>query len=156
MKNYLFLVLGFVLFSLITNRLNGIIVHIWLGFFFVQDNFKTNAFSQIRLFYSLYNWKKRIPKIKSFHVLAHLFKLKAKVNFSDRLLSVASVHLSIRLSGGKPFTFSSSSPEPLGQFQPNLAQSSRWVKGIQVCSNNWPRPFPRGDNYEIAKIHWRN
>ena len=24
---------------------------------------------------------------------------------------------------------------------------------IQVCSNEWPRPFPRGDNYEIAKIH---
>ena len=25
------------------------------------------------------------------------------------------------------------------------------VKGIQVCSNEWPRPFPRGDNYEIVK-----
>ena len=31
-----------------------------------------------------------------------------------------------------------------------------WVKGIQVCSNKGPRPFPRGDNYQIAKIHWRN
>ena len=30
------------------------------------------------------------------------------------------------------------------------------VKGIQICSNEGPRPFPRGDNYEIAKIHWRN
>ena len=28
-----------------------------------------------------------------------------------------------------------------------------WVKGIQVCSNEGPSPFPRGDNYEIAKIH---
>ena len=27
------------------------------------------------------------------------------------------------------------------------------VKGIQVCSNERPRPFPRGDNYEIGKIH---
>ena len=23
--------------------------------------------------------------------------------------------------------------------------------GIQVCSNEGPRPFPKGDNYEIAK-----
>ena len=25
-----------------------------------------------------------------------------------------------------------------------------------ICSNEGPRPFPRGDNNEIAKIHWRN
>ena len=31
-----------------------------------------------------------------------------------------------------------------------------WVKGIQVCSKEGPRPFPRGDNYEIVKIQWRN
>ena len=31
-----------------------------------------------------------------------------------------------------------------------------WVKGIQVCSIEGPCPFPRGDNYEIAKIHWKN
>ena len=31
-----------------------------------------------------------------------------------------------------------------------------WVEGIQVCSNEGPRPFPRGDNYEIVKIHWWN
>ena len=30
------------------------------------------------------------------------------------------------------------------------------MKGIQVCSNDGLRPFPRGDNYEIVKIHWRN
>ena len=27
-----------------------------------------------------------------------------------------------------------------------------WVKGIQVCSNEGPRPSPRGDDYKIAKI----
>ena len=44
-----------------------------------------------------------------------------------------------------------SSPEPLSQFQPNLAQSMHpWVR-IQICSNEGPRPFPRGDNYEIVK-----
>ena len=30
------------------------------------------------------------------------------------------------------------------------------MKGIQVCSNEGPRPFPSGDIYKIAKIHWRN
>ena len=51
----------------------------------------------------------------------------------------------------------SSSPEPLSQFQPNLAQPL--MKGIQVCSNEGPCSFPRGDNYEIVKfknllLHW--
>ena len=31
-----------------------------------------------------------------------------------------------------------------------------WVVGIQVYSIKWTRPFPRGDNFEIAKILWRN
>ena len=30
------------------------------------------------------------------------------------------------------------------------------MKGIQVCSNEGPRIFPRGDNNEIAKLHGRN
>ena len=28
-----------------------------------------------------------------------------------------------------------------------------WVKGIQVCSKEGPRQYPRADNYEIAQIH---
>ena len=43
------------------------------------------------------------------------------------------------------------SPEPLHQFQPNLAQSI-WVKGIQVFRNEEPRPFPRGNDIENLKI----
>ena len=31
-----------------------------------------------------------------------------------------------------------------------------WVKGIPLCSNKRPHPFPTGDNDEIEKIHWRN
>ena len=42
---------------------------------------------------------------------------KAQVSLSDQNLSV------VRRRCRKLFTFSSSSPEPLGQFQPNLAQS---------------------------------
>ena len=30
------------------------------------------------------------------------------------------------------------------------------MKGIQVLTNEGLRPFPRGDNYEMAKIHWWN
>ena len=28
------------------------------------------------------------------------------------------------------------------------------VKGIHVCSNEESRPFPKGDYYVLAKIHW--
>ena len=28
--------------------------------------------------------------------------------------------------------------------------------GSEVCLNEGPCPFPRGDNYEIARIHRRN
>ena len=31
-----------------------------------------------------------------------------------------------------------------------------WLKGIQFCSNEKPRPFLREENQEIVKIHWRN
>ena len=52
-------------------------------------------------------------------------ELKAQVSFSDCLLSVVrpSVRLFVCPSVCKLFTFSSSSQEPLCQFQPNLAQS---------------------------------
>ena len=46
---------------------------------------------------------------------------KVQVSFSDHLSSVAC--LPVCPSVCKLFTFSFSSPEPLGQFQPNLAQS---------------------------------
>ena len=38
--------------------------------------------------------------------------------------------------------------EPLGQYHLNLAQ--RMVKGVQVCSFEGPRHFPRGNHSEIA------
>ena len=52
----------------------------------------------------------------------------------------------------KKFSFQ----EPLGQFEPNLAQKLIFVMRTQICSNEGPCPFPREDNYEIEKIHWRN
>ena len=55
-----------------------------------------------------------------------------------------------------------------GLISSKLGTKHPWVKGIQVCTNKGPHPFPRGDNYEIAKItlvklksplllnHWAN
>ena len=74
-------------------------------------------------------------------------ELKAQVSFSDRLSSV------VCLSVCKLFLFSTSSQEPLGQFQTKLGTKHPWVKGIQFCSNEGPCPLPRGDHCEIAKIH---
>ena len=47
---------------------------------------------------------------------------KAQVTFTNQNLSVVR-HRRFCRCRRKLFTFSSSSPEPLGQFQPNLAQS---------------------------------
>ena len=134
-------------------------------------------------------------------VIPCLVSLKAQVSFSDHLSSVCPFVC-------KLFTFSSSSPEPLGQFQPNLAQSILGWRGfkfiqmkgpalfqVEIITKKWkyveelkkssspeplsqfkpklaqsilrwrrfkffsierPYPFPRGDNYKIAKIHWQN
>ena len=95
-------------------------------------------------------------------------ELKAQVSYSDRPSSI------VCPSVCKLFT--------LVHFHPNLAQSNlgkrehneeprpfprgynyeivttklgtkhTWVNGIQVCSNEGPGLFLRGDNYEIAKI----
>ena len=73
--------------------------------------------------------------------------LKAQVSFSNRLLSVC-----------KLFTFSSS-PEPLAQFQQSLVQSILRpvrVKGNQVCSDEGPHPFTRGDYSENTLRKFKN
>ena len=49
--------------------------------------------------------------------------------------------------------FFSKTTEPIST---KLSTIHPLVMGIQVYSNEWPRPFPRGDNYEIAKTHWWN
>ena len=49
--------------------------------------------------------------------------------------------------------FFSRSTEPIST---KLSTMHLWVKGIQVCSNEGPRPFSREDNNEIAEIHWQN
>ena len=43
-----------------------------------------------------------------------------------------------------------------GPISIKLGTKHPWVKGIPFWSKKWPYPFPRGDNYEVVKIHWRN
>ena len=49
-----------------------------------------------------------------------------------------------------------SSPKPCRLFQPNVTQNILLWKGFKFCSNEGPRPFPKGDSNEIAKIHWKS
>ena len=55
----------------------------------------------------------------------------------------------------KLFTFSSSSPEPLCQFQPTWHKAS-FGEGIQVYTNKGPHIPPRRYNSEIVKIIGKN
>ena len=60
-----------------------------------------------------------------------------------------------RLSVCKLFTLSSS-PAPLTQFKTELGTKYTWMIEFQVCFNEGPCPFPRGDNNKITKVHSRN
>ena len=51
------------------------------------------------------------------------------------------------------FTFSPSSPVPVGQFLTQLTKSP-WVKGIQDFSNTRSHLFPRRDKSQLVKTHY--
>ena len=95
-----------------------------------------------------------IENVWMFNLLTYLIfsspEPKAQVSFSDQNLSIVSRCRRCRSRRcwccRKLFTFSSSSSEPLGQFQPTWHKASLG-KGAQVCSNERPSPFPRGYNY---------
>ena len=40
-----------------------------------------------------------------------------------------------------------------GPLSIKLGTKHSWGTGIQICLNEEPRPFQRGDNYQIVKIH---
>ena len=47
-------------------------------------------------------------------------------------------------------------PRTTSTISTKLGTKRFWVKCIQIWSNEEPGPFPRGDNYELAKMHWQN
>jgi hypothetical protein len=73
-------------------------------------------------------------------------ELKAQMSFSDRPLS--GVRLSVNFY---IFDFSRTN----GPILTRLGTNRPWVEEIQVCSNEQDSPYPRGDNSESVKIHWR-
>ena len=90
-------------------------------------------------------------------------KVKVKPLFWAQCVVHFLAHLSWRLNWAflikiccchKLFTFSSSSPEQLVQFQSNLAQSILGWREFKFVQMKGPA-FPREDNYKIAKIHWQ-
>ena len=81
-------------------------------------------------------------------LLAHL-SWKLNLSFSDHLLCVGC--LSVCPSVCRLFRLSTSYPEPLGQFQPNLAQTILGWRGFKFVH----RPFPRGDFSRSVKLYWK-
>ena len=76
-------------------------------------------------------------------------ELKAQVSFSDRLSSV------VCPSVCKLFLFSTSSPEPLGQFQPNLAQSILGCIHLNKLESHLPMDVLYQVWLKLAQWFWR-
>ena len=79
-------------------------------------------------------------------------ELKARELFWSPVVRL-SVRISVRL---KTFHISIFFSRTTGSISTNVCTKEPLVKQNQVCSNLELRPFLRGDNYEIAKIHWQN
>ena len=91
-------------------------------------------------------------------IFAHHLQFK-----SDESRALFFAHLSWKLetrvvgpSVSKLFLFSSSFQELPGQFQTKLAQRILGWRGFKFVQMKGHTLFPRGDNHEIPKIHWRN
>ena len=79
---------------------------------------------------------------------------KAQVSFSDQNLSVVRRRCRCRRCR-KLFTFSSSSQEPLGQFQPNLAQSILGWRGFKFVQMKG-HTLSQGEIIaKILKLYWK-
>ena len=105
------------------------------------------------------HWDKNKTKRDHRHVTKCTFfpvfsspELKAQLNFFSHLSSICqSVRLSVH-----SLTFHIFISRTTGSISMKLGTKHPLMKGIQVCSNEGPRPSPRWDNYEIAKIHFQN
>ena len=76
-----------------------------------------------------------------------------EVNGSAMLFIKGDIHKIAKIHWRNLKIFSSRTTGPIST---KLGTKHPWVKGIQNYLNEGPRPFPRGNNYEIAKIHWQN
>ena len=84
-------------------------------------------------------------------VLAHLSWRLKWTFFDQNLCVVCHGHCPRRCS--KLFTFSSSSPEPLGKFQPNFSQDILGYRGFKFVQIKGPALF-KGEIITNSEIHW--
>ena len=83
-------------------------------------------------------------------------ELKVQVSFSDQNLSIVRHRrCCCRHCCRKLWTFSSSSPEPLGQFQLNLAQSILGWRVFKFVQMKGPVFFQGEIIMKLQKIHWQ-
>ena len=86
-------------------------------------------------------------------LLSKRTRLNCNTNVGLQTLSVLIAFLITCRLSVHPFhiiIFFSRNPGPIST---KLLTKYHLVKGIQVCSNERPHPFPRRDNFEIVKIH---
>ena len=88
--------------------------------------------------------------VKEWQVRKPHKSLYAKVSFSDQHLLVVRRPLCRCVRCRKLFLIFILFP-----ISTKLGTNLLWMKGIHVCSKEVSSPFPRGDNYKIAKIHWQ-
>lgn len=95
-----------------------------------------------------YNWYTvffQPEKQVNVRLLRQKLKAKSKIFWSSIVFFSDCTSFNLSPSVCKLFKFSSSSPQPLN------FPSNHWKTGTQICSNDEPRPFQRGDN---SKIKW--
>ena len=109
----------------------------WFGSWYVDRHNSITFHAWYLLIYIIYHGS----VIKKTYIFSSP-ELKAQVSFSDHLSSV--VCQSVCPSVCKLFTFSSSSPEPLDQFQSNLAQSILGWRGFKFVQMKFPN-LPKGE-----------
>ena len=93
-----------------------------------------------------------IPFEVSWSILAHLSH-RLKWAFLIKICPLSVVVVIVVVVNFHIFIFFS---RTTGSISTKLGTKHLWVKGIQVHSNEGPCSLLRGDNYEIAKIHWQN
>ena len=91
-------------------------------------------------------------KIKKMWWMELTFLAHLSWKFKWAFLIACCLSSSIRLKPFHIFNFFSRTSGPIWT---KLGTKHLWVKGIQICSNEGPCPFPRGDNSEIVKLNWK-
>ena len=86
--------------------------------------------------------------VTNYHIYSSFFSAHLSWKFWPPVVC----RLSVRLLTFQIFNFSF---RTIGPISIKLCTKHPWVKGIQVCSNEGPSPFPRGDNSANVNFEWK-